>query len=143
MNSSDPYSVFPNGPYISKFYLTSSQGSGLTHLDIDLYNRCLLPYNSLSYHDQSAKRSSIENPEYQIDQPPCKRQAAINSNCYFTWNGSLESIELQKDAAKQQSCYCTKYPFFDAVDGCQACFEEHGGIEGTCSLAFNTPLTHD
>ncbi|KAH8772333.1 hypothetical protein BGZ57DRAFT_1005474 [Hyaloscypha finlandica] len=45
-------------------------------------------------------------------------------------NGTLDSIELQKDAKEQQSCFCTEYPFFDSVDGCQACFEEHGGIEG-------------
>jgi hypothetical protein len=34
-------------------------------------------------------------------------------------------------------CYCSKYPFFEAVDGCQACFEEHGGVEGMrlCSLS--------
>lgn len=142
-NNSDFFPVFPNGPYLSKFFLTSSQDSGLNHLDIDLYNRCYLPSNPLPYNDQRAKRSSVENPLYQIDQPPCKRQAAINANCYFTWNGTLDSIELQKDAKEQQSCFCTEYPFFDSVDGCQACFEEHGGIESMCLRAFISPSIYD
>jgi hypothetical protein len=54
----------------------------------------------------------------------------------MTWNGTLDSIELQKDANEQQSCYCTKYPFFDVADECQACFQEHGGVEGTCVCTF-------
>jgi hypothetical protein len=124
-SGSDSYPVFPNGLFISKFYLVSSQNSGLTQLDKDLYDRCYLPSNSLE-----ERSSSVSKPNYQSDSPPCKRQAAINSNCSFTWNGTLSSIEQQKDAIAQQGCFCNEYPFFDAVGGCQECFEMHGGIEG-------------
>ncbi|KAF2666678.1 hypothetical protein BT63DRAFT_315504 [Microthyrium microscopicum] len=129
LSSPDSYPVFPNGPYVWKFYVPLSQDSGITHLDTDLFNRCYLPANSLSYVDVS-KRAGTQNPNYQINEQPCKRQAAINSNCYLTWNGSLASIDYQTDVKTQQSCFCQKYPFFDAVSGCQSCFEEHGGIEG-------------
>lgn len=141
-STSGPFPVFPNGPYVSKFFV-SSQNSGLDHLDIDLYNQCYLPYNPLSYNNKKAKRSGVSKPDYDSDLPPCKRQAAINSNCYFTWNGTLASIDVSQDAAQQQECFCGTYPFFEAVGGCQACFEEHGGVEGmsTCLVYMNLLLT--
>jgi hypothetical protein len=122
-NGSDTYPVFPNGRFVSKFYLVDAQDSGLTQTDIDLWNRCYLSTRPLK------ERSSVSKPNYQIDEAPCNRQRATNA-CYFTSNGTLTSIEKQTDAKAQQDCYCNVYPFFEAVGGCQACFEKHGGIEG-------------
>jgi hypothetical protein len=130
-NGSDTYPVFPNGRFLSKFSLVSSQDAGLTQTDTDLYNRCYLPARTLK------ERSSVSKPNYQIDEAPCKRQAAINANCSFTWNGTLASLEEQTDAKDQQDCFCNVYPFFEAANGCQACFEKHGGVEGNSQfLAF-------
>lgn len=133
--------VFPNGNYISRFYRVSSQYSGLTPLDIDLYNYCYLPYNSLSYNKRDASSTSANTPTprptYLIDEAPCKRQAAINANCYWqntnnTFQGLVPYSDPQSDDAfaQQQTCYCSTYPFFDSVLGCQACFDLHGGREG-------------
>ncbi|CRL28082.1 unnamed protein product [Penicillium camemberti] len=133
--TSSEYPVFPNGAYISRFYVVSSQESGLTDLDIDLYNECYLPYNPLSHHnfrrDDTTKTISPK-PTYLIDEAPCKRQAAINSNCYFqNTNGTFSGLQLYSgDWDVQQQCYCDIYPFFDSAAGCQACFRKHGGIEG-------------
>ncbi|OQE35325.1 hypothetical protein PENCOP_c013G00850 [Penicillium coprophilum] len=132
---SDEYPVFPNGAYISRFYLVSSQDSGLTDLDIDLYNECYLPHNPLPHHnfrrDDSTETISPK-PTYLINEAPCKRQAAINSNCYFqNTNGTFSGLQKYSgDWDVQQQCYCDIYPFFDSVAGCQECFRKHGGIEG-------------
>lgn len=154
--TSSEYPVFPNGAYISRFYVVSSQESGLTDLDIDLYNECYLPYNPLSHHnfrrDDTTKTISPK-PTYLIDEAPCKRQAAINSNCYFqNTNGTFSGLQLYSgDWDVQQQCYCDIYPFFDSAAGCQACFRKHGGIEGgsfpqhllslCCSLGLIEKLT--
>ncbi|KAF4764675.1 hypothetical protein N7455_003773 [Penicillium solitum] len=129
------YPVFPNGAYISRFYVVSSQESGLTDLDIDLYNECYLPYNPLSHHNfrrDDTTETISPKPTYLIDEAPCKRQAAINSNCYFqNTNGSFSGLQLYSgDWDVQQKCYCGIYPFFDSAAGCQECFRKHGGIEG-------------
>ncbi|KAJ9481435.1 hypothetical protein VN97_g12042 [Penicillium thymicola] len=129
------YPVFPNGAYISRFYVVSSGESGLTDLDIDLYNECFLPYNPLQHHNfrrDDTTESISPKPTYLIDEAPCKRQAAINSNCYFqNTNGTFSGLELYSgDWDVQQQCYCDIYPFFDSAAGCQECFRKHGGIEG-------------
>ncbi|CAI7629355.1 hypothetical protein PCG10_008409 [Penicillium crustosum] len=129
------YPVFPNGAYISRFYVVSSQESGLTDLDIDLYNECYLPYNPLSHHNfrrDDTTETISPKPTYLINEAPCKRQAAINSNCYFqNTNGSFSGLQLYSgDWDVQQQCYCDIYPFFDSATGCQECFRKHGGIEG-------------
>ncbi|KGO40430.1 hypothetical protein PEX1_031850 [Penicillium expansum] len=132
---SDEYPVFPNGAYFSRFYVVSSQESGLTDLDIDLYNECFLPYNPLSHHNfrrDDATTTMSPRPTYLIDEAPCKRQAAINSNCYFqNTNGTFSGLQTYSDDWNvQQHCYCDIYPFFDSAAGCQECFRKHGGIEG-------------
>ncbi|KAJ5837048.1 hypothetical protein N7447_003074 [Penicillium robsamsonii] len=129
---SDEYPVFPNGAYISRFYIVSSQDSGLTDLDIDLYNECYLPYNALPHHNFRRDDAISPKPTYQIDEAPCKRQAAINANCYFdNTNGTFSGLQLYSgDWDVQQQCYCGIYPFFDSAVGCQECFRKHGGIEG-------------
>ncbi|CAG8162817.1 unnamed protein product [Penicillium nalgiovense] len=133
--SSNEYPVFPNGAYISRFYVVSSQDSGLTDLDIDLYNACFLPHNPLSHHNyrrDDASEAISAKPTYLIDEAPCKRQAAINSNCYFqNTNGSFSGLQpYSGDWDVQQQCYCDIYPFFDSAAGCQECYRQHGGIEG-------------
>ncbi|KAF9892425.1 hypothetical protein FE257_001533 [Aspergillus nanangensis] len=129
--SSEEYPVFPNPAYLSRFYLVSSQYSGLTDLDIDLYNECYLPARALSHHDPVKREDVTPKPTYLIDNPPCKRQAAINTNCRFQdTNGTFAGLEVSGDWEAQQQCYCETYPFFDSVLGCQECFEQHGGIEG-------------
>ncbi|KAF2786885.1 hypothetical protein K505DRAFT_288926 [Melanomma pulvis-pyrius CBS 109.77] len=142
--TSSTYPVFPNPDFVSRFLTVSSAESGITNLDTDLYNRCYLPSNPLPYHQSSNSTSpanqrrdeswiyiTIENPNYQIEEAPCKRQAAINTNCYFqNTNGSATGLQKYTDHFDaQQHCFCEKYPFFDAVLGCQRCFEMHGGIE--------------
>lgn len=133
---SDDYPVFPNGVYISKFYIVSSQDSGLTDLDIDLYNECYLPANPLSHHSQQKRdvtTSSITpRPTYLIDEAPCKRAAAIDANCYFeNTNGTFSGLQPYSDHFDaQQQCYCLTYPYFDSTLGCMQCFKDHGGIEG-------------
>ncbi|KAL4891892.1 hypothetical protein BDV59DRAFT_60446 [Aspergillus ambiguus] len=133
---SQEYPVFPNAVYISKFYLVSSQYSGLTDLDIDLYNECYLPSRPLPHHDHDKRDEATSTlttkPTYLINEPPCKRQAAINANCHFrNTNGTFEGIQAYSgDWDVQQQCYCDVYPFFDSSIGCQECFEKHGGIEG-------------
>lgn len=147
----DPdYFVFPNPEYISRFYKVRAQDSGITNLDTDLYNRCYLPgggplpylpppYNGSSVNDSSnAKREEswveiiIEKPDYQIEVAPCRRQGAINTNCYFkNTNGTFSGLtKYDSDFEEQQHCFCEKYPFFDSVLGCSKCFEMHGGISG-------------
>lgn len=136
---SQEYPVFPNAVYLSKFYLVSSQYSGLTDLDIDLYNECYLPFRALSHynHDKrdEATATLTPKPTYLINDPPCKRQAAINSNCYFqNTNGTFQGLlPYSGDWDIQQQCFCDIYPFFDSSIGCQECFRKHGGIEGTFS----------
>ena len=132
------YPVFPNAIYLSKFYLVSSQYSGLTDLDIDLYNECYLPARALPYHnhdkrdEDEATTTRTPKPDYQLDSPPCKRQAAINANCYYQdTNGTFAGLEISNEWEAQQQCYCDIYPFFDSARGCQECFKKHGGIEGT------------
>ncbi|KGO63552.1 hypothetical protein PITC_049340 [Penicillium italicum] len=132
---SEGYPVFPNGAYISRFYVVSSQESGLTDLDIDLYNECYLPYNPLPHHHfrrDDMTTTTSPKPTYLIDEAPCKRQAAINSNCYFqNTNGTFSGLQTYSDDWDvQQQCYCDTYPFFDSAAGCQECFRKHGGIEG-------------
>ncbi|KAL5358563.1 hypothetical protein BJX96DRAFT_146784 [Aspergillus floccosus] len=131
------YPVFPNAIYLSKFYLVSSQYSGLTDLDIDLYNECYLPARALPYHnhdkrdEDEATTTRTPKPDYQLDSPPCKRQAAINANCYYQdTNGTFAGLEISNEWEAQQQCYCDIYPFFDSARGCQECFKKHGGIEG-------------
>ncbi|EFE44149.1 hypothetical protein TRV_01109, partial [Trichophyton verrucosum HKI 0517] len=88
---SDNYPVFPNGKYLSKFYLVSGQYSGLTDLDYHLYNVCYLPYRpfdvgtsfGIDKRRVSHTDSNAPRPTYLINDPPCKRQAAINANCHF------------------------------------------------------------
>lgn len=148
----DPsYPVFPNGQWLSRFSKVSSLESGITNQDTDLYNWCYLPEGGpLSYlpspYNQSthAKRATswksivIEKPDYQIQVAPCKRQAAINTNCYFkNTNGTFSGLTTyEDDFGEQQHCYCQKYPFFDTVVGCQKCYELHGGIEGMLYLSI-------
>ncbi|KAF3938762.1 hypothetical protein ABW19_dt0200604 [Dactylella cylindrospora] len=152
-NGTDDYPVFPHARYISKFYKVSSQYAGLTKLDIALYNRCYLPYNPLSDafaidskfkrdieidveipddNDPNQTNSNAPRPTYLINEPPCKRTAAINSNCYFdNTNGTFSGLQLYEDKFEvQQQCYCEKYPYFDSAFGCNECFKLHGGIEG-------------
>lgn len=148
----DPtYPVFPNAQWISRFYLVASQYSGITNLDTDLFNRCYLPGRPLSYlpppHNGSDASTAangnvrrgeswvsitIEKPDYQLEEAPCKRQSAINGNCHFqNTNGTFSGLrEYEDNFEEQQHCYCEKYPFFDSVLGCQKCFEMRGGIEG-------------
>jgi hypothetical protein len=131
---SDDYPVFPNGVYISKFFLVSALKSGITDLDIDLYNECYLPFNPLPYNDYSKRDgggSDIQQPDYLIDEAPCKRAAAINSNCYFdNTNGTFQGLEPSEQWTVQQQCFCERYPYFDSTLGCMECFRLHGGIEG-------------
>ncbi|KAF3483535.1 uncharacterized protein GIQ15_02859 [Arthroderma uncinatum] len=138
---SSDYPVFPNGVFLSKFYLVSSQYSGLNDLDHHLYNVCYLPFNPFDVEksfDIDKRRasptgsSSTPRPTYLINEAPCKRQAAINTNCHFqNTNGSISGLLPYSDQFDvQQQCYCEKYPFFDSVLGCMKCFEKHGGIEG-------------
>ncbi|EFR03398.1 hypothetical protein MGYG_06397 [Nannizzia gypsea CBS 118893] len=137
---SETYPVFPNGAWVSKFYLVSSQYSGLTDLDHHLWNVCYLPgrpYEVDKSFDIDKRRASptdsnAPRPTYLIDRPPCLRQAAINANCHFkNTNGTFSGLEVYKnDFDIQQQCYCEKYPFFDSVLGCMKCFETHGGVEG-------------
>lgn len=133
---SQEYPVFPNAVYLSKFYLVSSQHSGLTDLDIDLYNECYLPFRALPHHNNDkrdeATAALTPKPTYLINDPPCKRQAAINSNCYFqNTNGTFQGLlPYSGDWDVQQQCFCDIYPFFDSSIGCQECFRKHGGIEG-------------
>ncbi|EPS42076.1 hypothetical protein H072_3945 [Dactylellina haptotyla CBS 200.50] len=144
----DPsYPVFPNPQFISKFYAVSSQYSGLTHLDTDLYNRCYLPFNALKYVDKRDKDATSDTPDagdatttslpsprptYQFDKPPCKRAAAINSNCYFqNTNGTFSGLQpYDSNFDIQQACFCEIYPYWDSISGCNECFRVHGGIEG-------------
>ncbi|KAH8816917.1 hypothetical protein F5884DRAFT_777897 [Xylogone sp. PMI_703] len=133
---SQEYPVFPNGVYLSKFALVSSSESGLTDLDIDLYNECYLPYNPLQHHNfrkrAAASSANAPRPTYLIDEAPCKRAAAINTNCYFqNTNKTFAGLQpYADDFDVQQQCYCEKYPFFDSTLGCMECFRQHGGIEG-------------
>ena len=103
---SEEYPVFPNSVYLSKFYQASSQDAGLTHLDIDLYNYCYLPYNPLRYHDsrkRAAQYSGDPRPDYLLDEAPCKRAASINANCYIeNANGSLTDLRLSEQPDVQQ-----------------------------------------
>ena len=84
--------------------MVNSQDSGLTHLDTDLYNRCELPYNPLSYVNKKLKREEVEKrdpswvnvviqkPDYDVELAPCKRQGAIGANCYWVnTNVSVDS----------------------------------------------------
>ena len=131
---SEEYAVFPNGVYLSKFYLVSSQDSGLTHLDIDLYNYCYLPYGPLPYDDlrkRTPQYSGDPRPDYLLDRAPCRRAASINTNCDVeNTNGSLAGIRPSEQPDAQKECYCEKYPYFDSTLGCMECFRQHGGIEG-------------
>ncbi|KAJ5512132.1 hypothetical protein N7463_001684 [Penicillium fimorum] len=134
-DSSDETPIFPNNAYISRFYVVSSQDSGLTDLDIDLYNECYLPYNPMPHHNvrrDDAAEPISPKPDYQIDEPPCQRQASINANCYFdNTDGTFSGLRpYSGDWDVQQQCYCDIYPFFDSAAGCQECFRKHGGIEG-------------
>ncbi|KAK5943413.1 hypothetical protein PMZ80_004420 [Knufia obscura] len=141
----DTYPVFPNANYISRFYHTPDYEAGLTILDQELNNYCYLPYNSAihTYDKRQASSTSTSTstptprPTYLIDEAPCKRQSSINANCYFqntnrTFAGLIPYSDPQLETAltDQQTCYCRTYPFLDSVLGCQACFEQHGGIEG-------------
>jgi len=138
----DTYPVFPNNIYLSGFYVVNAADAGLTVQDQELYNYCYLPFNSAIYTYNKRQASSTSSaptprPTYLIDEAPCKRQASINANCYFqntnhTFSGLEPYSNPQSDTAltEQQTCYCNTYPFFDSVLGCQACFEEHGGLEG-------------
>ncbi|WPH02364.1 Hypothetical protein R9X50_00522700 [Acrodontium crateriforme] len=126
------FPVFPNGQYISKFYVINPD-PGLTHLDIDLYNECYLPRRPLPYANQkrSPQNTGPPRPDYLSDEPPCKRQGAMNTNCYIqNINGTFPGLQVSEKWQDQQHCFCTTYPFFDSASGCQKCFEEHGGIEG-------------
>ncbi|KAF3099620.1 hypothetical protein TWF569_004686 [Orbilia oligospora] len=152
---SPDYPVFPNPIFLSKFALVSSDKSGRTNLDTDLYNSCILPYNPLSYPNNHKLKSretiTITNddnnkevpvpkdtnpksprPTYQLDRPPCKRAAAINANCYFqNTNGTFSGLQpYDSDFEVQQKCFCEIYPYFDSIFGCNECFRLHGGIEG-------------
>ncbi|KAF2640340.1 hypothetical protein P280DRAFT_401012 [Massarina eburnea CBS 473.64] len=158
----DPdYPVFPNGRYASRFYRVSWEKSGITNRDTDLWNECFLPANGgLAYipapyntsvpssssgsgsddaeddAERKKKRSwisiTVEKPDYDTEIAPCKRQAAINGNCYLqNTNGTFSGLQkYEGDFEEQQHCYCEKYPWWEAVLGCQKCFEMHGGIEG-------------
>ncbi|KAF3909239.1 hypothetical protein ABW20_dc0104355 [Dactylellina cionopaga] len=142
-NGDESYPVWPNPRYISRFYVVSSQYSGITPLDTDLFNRCYLPFNPLSYiNKRNSKRTNDDGkdfddaaatpvPNYQIDSPPCKRAAAINSNCYFqNTNGTFQGLQPYEDSFdEQQKCFCEIYPYFDSISGCNECFKDHGGIE--------------
>ncbi|OQE01252.1 hypothetical protein PENVUL_c043G10137 [Penicillium vulpinum] len=132
---SEQYPVFPNGVYISRFYLVSSQDSGLTDLDTDLFDACYLPFNPSRHYNlrrDDATTTISPKPTYLINEAPCKRQAAINTNCRFQdTNGTFSGLqEYSGDWDVQQQCYCDIYPFFDSAAGCQECFKKHGGIEG-------------
>ncbi|KAK2850621.1 hypothetical protein FQN49_005489 [Arthroderma sp. PD_2] len=135
------YIVFPNAVFMSKFALVSSQYSGLNDLDLHLYNVCYLPYRPFDVEEsfdidkrrvRPSDSSNAPRPTYLIDKAPCKRQASINTNCYFKdTNGTFSGLEpYSDDFDVQQQCFCEKYPFFDSVLGCMKCFEKHGGIEG-------------
>ncbi len=133
-SSSDEYPVFPNGVYVSKFYVVSSQDAGLTNLDIDLYNYCYLPYNPLLYHDSKKRTPQYSGdpwPDYLLDEAPCKRAASVNANCYIeNTNGSFTGLKPFEQPDVQKECFCEKYPYFDSTLGCMECFRQHGGIEG-------------
>ncbi|KAF3922519.1 hypothetical protein ABW21_db0200070 [Orbilia brochopaga] len=148
----DTYPVFPNARYLSKFFLVNAQDSGITHLDTDLYNWCYLPYNPLSYIPGSSKAkhkrqdgedsatttldvslaSKTPRPDYLSDTAPCRRAAAINSNCYFqNTNGTFSGLQPYNSSFDlQQKCFCQIYPYWDTIFGCNECFRQHGGIEG-------------
>jgi hypothetical protein len=141
-------SFFLNGCYLSRFSRVSSSISGLTDQDIDLYNRCYLPYNSLPYHNFKKREESwvsvtIEKPDYQLEEAPCKRAGAIAANCYFqNNNGTFTGLDKYKsNFTEQQHCYCEKYPYWDATAGCQKCLEMHGGIEGKENFAYVLTLS--
>ena len=146
MYTCDPNeSFFLNSCYLSRFTRVISQYSGLTNLDIDLYNRCYLPYNALSYDTKKAKRDGeswvsvqIEKPDYQQEVAPCKRMGAIGANCYWkNTNGTFSGLDkYQDDFGQQQNCYCKIYPFWDATAGCMKCLEMHGGIEGMYAVGL-------
>ena len=131
---SDEYRVFPNGAYLSRFYLVSSSEAGLTELDIDLYNFCYLPYNPLPYNNyrkRSPQATGDPRPDYELEAAPCKRTASINANCYIeNTNGTFSGLRDSEQPDAQQQCFCDVYPFFDSVRGCMECFRQHGGIEG-------------
>ena len=142
----DTYPVFPNSRWFSRMYLVNAQDSGLTQRDQELYNYCYLPFNSAVYDYGFGKRDATSTssstptprPTYLSDEVPCKRQAAINANCYFqNTNHSFTGLEPYSNGlqpgfsyADQQRCFCKTYPFFDSVLGCQECVEQHGGTEG-------------
>lgn len=124
--------VFPNGEWAARMY---SNTNSADDLDIELYNYCYLPYNFLSHYKRFQVTSSCPpRPTYLDDEAPCKRQAAINTNCYFeNTNSTFLGLQVPTDPealASQQQCYCITYLFFDSALGCQACFQDHGGIEG-------------
>ena len=114
--------------------MVSARDSGLTHLDIDLYNYCYLPYNPLPYFGlskRSPQYTGEPRPDYQLDSAPCKRAAAINANCYLdNTNGSFSGLRPSEQPEVQKQCYCELYPYFDSTLGCMQCFKQHGGIEG-------------
>lgn len=141
----DTYPVFPNSVYLSRFALVNAADSGLTTQDQELYNYCYLLLNSVIYTYNKRQASSTSSPTsnptpratYLIGKPPCKRQGSIGTNCYFqntnhTFRGLTPYSDPQSETAlaEQQTCFCSTYPFFDSALGCQACFEQHGGIEG-------------
>ena len=141
----DTYLVFPNSVYLSRVAFVNAADSGLTTQDQELYNYCYLPFNSVIYTYNKRQASSTSSPTssptprptYLIDEPPCKRQGSIGTNCYFqntnhTFPGLTPYSDPQSETAlaEQQTCFCSTYPFFDTVLGCQACFEQHGGVEG-------------
>ncbi|KAF2715306.1 hypothetical protein K504DRAFT_529498 [Pleomassaria siparia CBS 279.74] len=76
--SASIYPIFPDFEYIERFSVVSSTESTFTDQDIDLYNYCCIPYNSLPHHQtpksSHAKRMeswvsiTIENPNYQIEE---------------------------------------------------------------------------
>ncbi|KAK6332986.1 hypothetical protein TWF718_010812 [Orbilia javanica] len=148
---SPDYPVFPNPRYLSKFALVSSDKSGLTHLDTDLYNVCYLPFRPHSYinkkrdtvtitNDDNGKDIPLPNndkpkeprPTYQLNVAPCKRAGAVNANCYFQdTNGTFSGLQPYNSSfEEQQKCFCETYPYFDSIFGCNECLRLHGGIEG-------------
>ncbi|KAF3909438.1 hypothetical protein AA313_de0202371 [Arthrobotrys entomopaga] len=143
----DSYPVFPNPNYVSRFYMVNADVSGITQLDTDLYNFCYLPANPLHFwgkrdatsdgdDDPNEKTQTSTSwtpkPTYLFNQPPCRRAAAINANCYFqNTNGTFAGLQPYEDAWEvQQECFCRIYPYFDTIFGCNECFHQHGGIEG-------------
>lgn len=129
--SSAVYPIFPKGWTAGLYTFDGSP----TQLDIDLYNYCYLPYYFLTNYKRFEVTSSYPpRPTYLFDEAPCKRQASINTNCYFeNTNRSFTGLQIPTSPealAAQQRCYCKTYPFFDSAFGCQACLRDHGGIEG-------------